>query len=86
MSHLLPPPGHKAREMFDVSDLAAIGTKQRQAPLFRDCLASAKRSFAADTSGAMKRIMFICLRADDSLWLISVGRRGGWRKEWDFSQ
>ena len=34
--------------------------------------------------GALKRIMFICLRADDAVQLVSFGQRGGSKVEWVF--
>lgn len=33
---------------------------------------------------AAKRINVIVLRPNDERWLISIGRRGGWRKIWNF--
>jgi hypothetical protein len=46
---------------------------------------SAREMFEADKTGAMKRVNVIVIRADsDERWLISVGRRGGWKKLWNF--
>lgn len=46
---------------------------------------AAKRTFEADTTGALRRVNFIVIRADsDERWLISFGRRGGWKKLWNF--
>lgn len=82
--HKLPPAGHPARELFEISDLVAIGTKERRAPNLPEALRSARLSFDADTTGALRRCVFIVHKCDDALWLVSVGPRGGWRKEWEF--
>ena len=82
--HHLPPPGSPLLEMFDISDLVAIGTGAERPATLPEALRSAKKSFAADTAGLTRRIVYICLMADDALWLVSVGPKGGWRKEWEF--
>lgn len=74
--------------MFDVADLVAIATRERD-PIFLDqAKRSARRTFAYDRhpgGGAIKRIMFIIMRSDnDQLELISVGKRGGHKVEWRF--
>jgi hypothetical protein len=88
MSFRLPPVDHPAREaMGDVATIAAI-LDPRDAHLLRttwQARRDALNAFEADTSGAMSRINFVVIRADsDERWLISVGRRGGWRKLWNF--
>lgn len=84
MSHLLPPLGHAARDMFLVADLAAVGTGERPVPCDRWRL----RRLAAETfaaSAAVSRAVF--LYADpstDQLQLVSVGRRSAFRVLWTF--
>lgn len=83
--HALPPHGHAARELFEVSHLVDITMGREPVPTLPQALRSARNAFAADTTGAMRRMAFIVVRAeDDQLDLITVGRRGGWRKEWRF--
>lgn len=83
MSHLLPPAAHPARELFDVAHLAAIATGAEPLLTLPGALFSARRTFAANP--AARRLAFIVLRAEnDQLDLISVGPRGGWRREWRF--
>ena len=84
--HHLPPTDHPAHGMFDVADLVAIGTGEAQPYLFRDALYAARNTFSEAKAAKVKinRLYYIVLRANDALWLISVGRRGGWRREWQF--
>lgn len=83
MSHLLPPQGHPARDMFEVTDLVAIATRQ-VAPTF---LCDARRSARAlfERNPAARRAIYIIMRSDnDQLELVSFGRRLGRRVEWRF--
>lgn len=82
--HHLPPADHAAREMFDISDLVAIGTGAERPATLQEALHSARQTFASSMPGLVRRVMFIVRKADDALWLISVGPKGGWRKEWEF--
>lgn len=82
----LPPADHKAREfMGDIAHVAEVLAPGNRAlvPTFPEARAVAKRMFA---NGAVKRVFSICMRADGEFWLISVGARGGWRKEWNFGK
>jgi hypothetical protein len=84
MSHLLPPPGHKAREMFDVSDLVAVSTGERPIPC---AIWQARKSALAtlERNPAVRRVVLFCADAsNDQLRLVSVGRRGGHKVEWTF--
>jgi hypothetical protein len=82
----LPPASHPARELFDMRDLVAK-LDPRDAALLPS-IASARRwalnLFEADTTGAMRRVAIVIIRANDERWLVTFGRRGGWRKEWNF--
>lgn len=83
MSHLLPPLGHPARDMFDVADLVAIGTRQRDPLTLPQAKAAARRTFAA-MGPAARRASFLVIRGDGMLDLVSIGRRGGWIRHWRF--
>lgn len=87
MSFRLPTADHPARELMDIRDVAAK-LNPRDAHLLRhtwQALRDARDAFESDTAGAMRRICYIVVRADtDEKWLISVGPRGGWKKEWNF--
>lgn len=78
----LPPQGHIAREMVDMSHLVELLDRRNfhRLPGFREALISARKSFPA---GA-KSVALVCLRGDDERWLISVGPRGGWKKVWNY--
>lgn len=51
-------------------------------PDFRAAICAARRTLAGAPDA--RAINVVCIRADDERWLISVGRRGGWRKVWNF--
>lgn len=86
MSFSLPPVGSAARELMgDVSTIAEILAPENVSKLqaIWEARRAALRSFEA--MPAAKRIAMVILRADsDERWLVSFGRRGGWRKEWNF--
>jgi hypothetical protein len=84
MSHSLPPQGHPARDMFDVADLVAVSTGAYPVACDNFRLRrSARETFAR--CDAARRITFFKVNAsNDQLELVSVGRRGGIRKEWTF--
>jgi hypothetical protein len=88
MSFLLPPVGHRARELMgDIATLANTLDPANAAklPTTWQACKSARATFEADTTRAMSRVSFVVLRADnDERWLISCGPRGGWKKEWNF--
>jgi hypothetical protein len=88
MSFALPPLAHPARELMgDLATLAHTLDPANVAALLSTLQArrAAERTFEADTSRAVRRVAFVVLRADsDERWLITFGRRGGWRKEWNF--
>lgn len=84
--HRLPPQNSELREMFDITDLVAIGTKERTPVTIKEARFSARETFARDKKRAIKRINFIALRANDDLVLISIGRRGGIQYHWNFTE
>lgn len=86
MSFPLPPLGSAARELMgEVSTIAEILAPENVSKLMPIWQArkSALRSFEA--MPAAKRIAMVILRSDsDERWLVSFGRRGGWKKVWNF--
>lgn len=84
MSHLLPPANSPLREMFDIADLVAIGTKQREPITFKDAVFASKRFFASQPKGLVKSVVYIALKADGSLVLVSFGPRGAHKIHWIF--
>ena len=82
---LLPPQNHPAREMLgDMANLVEVLDRRNleKMPAFEQAIRIGRRTLAGNPEA--KRAFIICLRADDERWLISVGPRGGWRKEWNF--
>lgn len=83
MSHTLPPVGHPARELFDIADLVAIATRQRDPIWLPDAKRAARETFA--TNPSVRRVAFIIMRSDnDELELVTFGRRLAFRREWRF--
>lgn len=82
----LPTADHPARALMgEASAVAETLNPARAAelPAVWQARKSAEAAFAADS--AIRRICYIVMRADTGeRWLISFGRRGGWRKEWNF--
>lgn len=81
----IPTTGHPARELFDMQtavDILHPGNRDKLLAIWQ-ARNSAMAYFAAEK--AARRIAYIVVRADtDERWLVSFGRRGGWRKEWNF--
>lgn len=87
----IPLTGTKTRELMgDIAHVAEVLSPANRAklPPFGEALRKARR-YMADTPAA-KRVTFICYgncnlpSQYQRIVLISVGPRGGWRKEWDF--
>lgn len=81
----LPLPDTEAREaMGDIETLAVMLDPANVAklPTLRQAL-NQGRNFMA-RSPEVKAVHYVILRADDERHLIRVGRRGGWRKVWNF--
>lgn len=85
MSFSLPLAGTKAREeMGDVAHVAEVLAPRNANRLVPFAAALRMGRNLAGERG-VKRVSIICMREDsDERWLISVGRRGGWRKLWNF--
>jgi hypothetical protein len=84
MSFSLPLAGTAAREAL--GDLVHVAEVLHPAnvgrlPDFREAIANGRRTIAGSDAS---HVYVICLRGDDERWLISVGRRGGWKKVWNF--
>lgn len=85
MSYAVPLSGSPLREAFELEDLVAIGYGERDVP----DLPKARRLARGWFEGAglkPARVFYIVLRADDHLDLISIGPRGGWKREWRFGR
>lgn len=84
MSHLLPPQGHPARELFEVQDLVDVTLGARPVPWQLHSMRRQAVDFLAATPAA-SRVSYIRVNpSTDNLELISFGRRGGHRREWTF--
>lgn len=84
MSHSLPLLGSPQREMFEIQDLIDICSGKREIVDLQQAKQQARRIFAGAKRGLVKRVIFIIMRADDELQLVSIGSRGGLRVEWRF--
>jgi hypothetical protein len=81
----LPPTDHPARQLVDVAALAVTldPANAMQLPAVWQARREAEPSLAA--APAAHRVCVVVLRADTGdRWLVRFGRRGGWRKEWNF--
>jgi len=84
MAHALPPVGHAAREMFAVEDLVAVAMGEQPVLAGIGQARAAARKFFAGADPAARRVVYFVVRCDDSLELISFGRRLGHKVEWKF--
>jgi len=85
MSFILPSSNHKARELMgDMASLAEIlnPANAGKLPTTIEARNNARRTLEANDCA--KRVVSVVLRGDDERWLMSFGRRGGARKEWNF--
>ena len=83
----LPPQTHKARELMGEMSTLVEQLNPKNAgklvPVWK-ALRSAREIFEK-SSLKPSRICFVVIRLDsEERWLISVGPKGGWRKEWNF--
>mgnify|MGYP006354261335 FL=1 len=84
MSYLLPNAGTEAREaMGDLAHVAEVlhPANAHRLVCFREAICRARKTVAETNA---KSVAIICLRGDDERWLISVGKRGGWKRLWNF--
>lgn len=82
----LPSSTSPLRSLFDVAELAvnaAPGNRQNM-PTFRDARLKAPAFFADEP--AAQSLHAVVARADGQLWLVRFGRKGGWRRLWNFGQ
>lgn len=73
----LPAQTSELREMFDISALV----NYRSLPTFRQVVTACRD--AAQDVGAVSA-NGLCLRADGEIWLVQVGKRGAWKRLWNF--
>lgn len=86
MSYALPLPGHPAREaMGDLATVAEILAPEHAAKLQPVWKHRAAALAFFEANPAARRYNVIVVRMDsDEKWLVSFGRKGGWRKLWNF--
>ena len=84
MSLSLPLSSSPLRSMFDVAHLAEIAHPANRSKLrtFREAVTSAREYLAAERGA--KAVNTICLCADGTLQLVSVGPKGGIKRLWNF--
>lgn len=87
MSFRLPTADHPAREMLgDLAHVVELLAPENFGKLPDTMMA---RRMAAETLAAApmaRRVTFIIRRCCDERWLVSFGRRGGMRREWNFGR
>lgn len=88
----IPLEGTQAREFLgDMSHVAELlaPANRTKLPTFGEALRKG-RKYMAEADKAASRVSFICWgncnfpSQYQRIVLISIGKRGGWRKEWDF--
>jgi hypothetical protein len=81
---VLPSASSALRNLFDVAHLAEIAAPANRAKLrtFREAVTSARQYLAAERGA--KAVNTICLCADGTLQLVSVGPKGGIKRLWNF--
>lgn len=82
----LPTANHPARELLgDMQHVAEVLNPKNAAALLTILQARRLALATLAETPAARRVNYIIIRADsDERWLVSFGRRGGWRKEWNF--
>jgi len=71
------PTSDELKEMFDIIDLV----NYQALPSFRQALDACRSTVSHK---GVKSAQALTLRADGEVWLIQVGKRGGWKKLWSF--
>lgn len=81
-----PPSAHPAAQMVDADHVREILASGHVPPSIIEARGMARKAFAnhGPNAGALRRVVFFALRHDDSLALVSFGRRLGQRVEWVF--
>ncbi len=84
----LPLPSHPARAIIDesINEIVEICDPKNRSRwvMFNDARYSAARTFKSDP--AIKSVQSVCLWANDELWLVRFGPRGGYKKIWNFGK
>lgn len=78
MSLRLPLQSSALRELFEVADLA----EPAKLPSFALALRGAREFLAKEP--AARAVNSIAIRANGQVWLFRVGKRGGWKRLWNF--
>lgn len=81
----LPPTAHKARAFLGDMSALADTLHPTNAAKLRPVWQIVRDTRPMFGDRAVKRVYAVTVRFDTGeRWLISVGRKGGWRKEWNF--
>lgn len=83
-----PPADHIAAGAYAPEDLQAIASGQFFPPDLQQAKRLAREAFGRYHGARImpKALIYLVLRADDQIDLISVGPRGGWKVLWSFGQ
>lgn len=86
MSINLPSANSQVRQLIDVAVVAEMLSPENRAklPTLRQALRSATEFFAADSAAGAVHV--ICWRADGSIVLERIGRKGAHRPVWTFTR
>jgi len=82
MALSFPSPSSPIAAFVDPAHVAEAATRLTELPTISEL----KFRGRANTDPAVKRIFSLALLADDSIALVSVGRRGGHKIEWNFGK
>lgn len=80
----LPSTDSPIRDLFDITDLVAIGSGEVTPPTFPQARQAARQTFISDE--AIRDVHSICLKADGSLTLERFGPQGAHKTVWTFTE
>lgn len=88
MSFALPPADSDLRDAFDVEELVRIGLRKYIPPSRPEVRRLAREAFERYRGARIqpKRLFYFVLAGDDSIDLVSIGSRGGLKREWRFGK
>lgn len=83
------PKNSKAYAACGSGDFSAIhghlsSGRKPSVPTFPEARREAERLFAS--GNASGHVNALCMRADDSIWMVEFGPMGGWKKVWNFGR
>jgi hypothetical protein len=71
------PTKPELRSMFQVEDLV----NYMSLPTFCQTLHACRETVKQD---GIRTVQGLCMKADGEIWLIQVGKKGAWKKLWNF--